>query len=72
MYVYVGRGSKWGNPYRVSEYGRKKCVAKYETYIRNSYLMDHIFELKQKVLCCFCAPLLCHSSILVKILNEMS
>lgn len=72
--VYIGRGSKWGNPYVISppERTRAHVVAYYEIYIRTKpELMAALVELKGKTLGCYCAPLLCHGDVLIKLLKEM-
>lgn len=70
--VYIGRGSPWGNPFKIGEHGsRKQVIAMYEKWIQNQpALMSKIPELKGKVLGCFCSPLQCHGEILVKLANK--
>lgn len=79
--VYVGRGSKWGNPYSHREgtkaefvvSSRKEAIEKYEQYLLNNQeLMDSIGELKGKVLGCWCSPKSCHGEILAKYANGPS
>jgi len=67
--VYIGRGSKWGNPYKIGEDGtREEVIAKYETYIMNKpKLLADIHELKGKVLGCYCKPKGCHGDILARL-----
>ena len=50
--VYIGRKSKWGNPYEIGKDGtRSDVIKKYEIYIRtNKKLMNDLHELKGKVL----------------------
>ena len=69
---YIGRPSKWGNPYRVGIDGtRKECIDKYETWLNeNKELMDDIMELDGKVLGCHCKPKPCHGDVIVKIINS--
>jgi len=71
--VYIGRPSKWGNPFSIGNDGtRKEVIEKYERYIRsNRELMQDIPELRNKRLGCFCKPLACHGDILVKLLEEL-
>ena len=65
--VFVGRPSKWGNPYKVELNGREKAVELYEQYLtKNSRLMAALPELVGKDLVCFCSPLLCHGNVLCK------
>lgn len=78
--IYVGRGSKWGNPYSHQEGTTAKWVVEtredairlYEEWLRaQPELMAAVKkELKSKILGCFCAPLACHGSVLLKIANE--
>jgi len=67
--VYIGRPSKWGNPFPLS-LGRKECIAQYEKWIltQPKLLMD-LHELKGKRLGCFCAPFACHGDVLVRLVN---
>ena len=68
--VYVGRPSKWGNPFVVGRVGsREEVVAKYADWldgmIHNGRL--DLDELQGKDLVCFCAPLPCHADILLEL-----
>ena len=64
--VYIGRNSKWGNPYRVRGInGRYKAVASYKRYLQNNEnLRKCVKELKGKRLGCWCSPKRCHGEIL--------
>ena len=79
--VYVGRGSKWGNPYSHKEgtlaeevvESRSEAVKKYEEYLlSNDELMASLPELKGKILGCWCKPKSCHGDILLKYANGPS
>jgi hypothetical protein len=80
--TYVGRPSKWGNPYKVGDkidYGSIKispelAVALYKVEVLTSIERDpewwNIEELRGKNLCCWCAldqP--CHADVLLKMAN---
>lgn len=70
--VYVGRPSKYGNPFVIGKDGtREEVLEKYRKYIySNQQLLDEIqSELVGKDLVCFCAPLPCHANILLRIAN---
>ena len=69
--VYIGRPSKWGNPFSIGKDGtREEVISKYEAYIMSQpNLITDLEELKGKVLGCWCAPLACHGDIL-KIMIE--
>lgn len=76
--VYIGRGSKWGNPFS-HIYGkgiycstREKAIARYEEYILNKpELLKDLHELKGKTLGCYCKPKACHGDILIKLIKEL-
>lgn len=71
--IYIGRPSKWGNPFVIGKDGtREEVITKYEIYIRNNKkLLNDLYELKDKVLGCFCDPLPCHGHVLIKLLKEV-
>ena len=55
--VYIGRGSKWGNPFRMkSENQRGEVIEKYEDYARQKFSKDELAVLVGKRLGCFCKP----------------
>ena len=66
--VYIGRPSKWGNPYKVERFGREMAIIKYEDYLFRSELIKEIHELKCKILLCHCFPYPCHGDVLLKYL----
>lgn len=67
--VYIGRPSKWGNPFRVGVDGsREDVVQKYREWVRDQSLPFH--ELRGKVLGCWCHPLPCHGDVLVELANK--
>ncbi len=72
--VYIGRPSKWGNPFKISDVmSRDEVIKQYEQYLLNTpSLMNDIHELKDKVLGCWCSPLPCHGDVLAKYANQKS
>lgn len=46
--IYIGRPSKWGNPFSIGKDGtRKEVIEKYEKYIlENEELMNDLHELE--------------------------
>lgn len=73
--VYIGRPSKWGNPFIIGKDGtREECIAKYREWLsrpEQAYLRASIKpELQGKRLGCFCAPLPCHGDVLVEIADS--
>jgi len=65
--VYIGRGSKWGNPFRIGADGdRATVIAKHESWLRDQHhLLQALDELRGCDLVCFCAPLPCHGDLLL-------
>jgi hypothetical protein len=69
--VFIGRPSKWGNPYKIGVDGtREQVIEKYRKYLLdNNSLMNSLPELVGKRLGCFCKPLACHGDVLVQMIN---
>lgn len=65
--VYIGRPSKWGNPFEIGKDGsREEVISKYRDYVTaNEQLMRNLSELKGKTLGCWCKPAACHGDVLV-------
>ena len=69
--IYIGRGSKWGNPFHMrGEDERSKVIQQYEKYARGKFSKEELRELVGKRLGCFCKPKACHGDVLVKLLEE--
>lgn len=69
--IYIGRGSKWGNPFRIGVDGdRAAVIAKHEQWLRHQHaLLRALDELRGCDLVCFCAPLACHGDLLRNLAN---
>lgn len=69
--VYIGRGSKWGNPFVIGRDGdRAAVITKYEHWLRSQHhLLRALDELHGRDLVCFCAPLPCHGDLLSRLAN---
>jgi hypothetical protein len=69
--VYIGRGSKWGNPFKIGQHGdRAAVIAQHEAWLRDQHhLLRSIGELRGKDLVCFCAPAACHGDLLLRLAN---
>ena len=67
--VYIGRPTKWGNPFTIGKDGtREQVIEKYKEWVQHqSDLMNSLGELKGKVLGCWCKPKKCHGDILVEL-----
>jgi hypothetical protein len=68
--IYVGRPSKWGNPFVIGKDGtREEVIARYREWI--AYRAPETFdELRGKDLVCWCAPKACHADVLLEIANS--
>jgi O-acetyl-ADP-ribose deacetylase (regulator of RNase III) len=69
--VCIGRGSIWGNPFRLAntqdDVERAKVIEQYEQYLLSQpALMAQLPTLLGKRLGCFCAPKPCHGNVLKK------
>ena len=81
--VYIGRPSKWGNPFTHKQDGktlakyivgsRDEAVEAYREWITNGegkHLMKDLSELKNKVLGCWCHPQSCHGDVLSELVAK--
>jgi hypothetical protein len=69
--VYCGRGSKWGNPFKIGVHGnRNQVIEKFATYFVQSGLVNDIEELRGLALGCHCRPQRCHLDIIVEELER--
>lgn len=72
--VYVGRPSKWGNPFRFpTDFcpTGEDCIEAYRLHItvgEGKYLP--LEELRGRDLVCWCAPLPCHADVLLTLANK--
>lgn len=72
--VYIGRPSKWGNPFVLGKDGtRDVVIAKYEAWFKTQpRLIASLHELEGKVLGCWCAPKACHGDVLARLADAGS
>ena len=70
--VYIGRPSKWANPFLIGKDGtRYQVLRKYEKWIlKQSDLLRSLGELENKILGCWCIPNMCHGHILIKLIKR--
>jgi hypothetical protein len=73
--VYVGRPTRWGNPFVIGQHGQQgECVDLYREWIatpeRATLRAMVRQELRGKDLVCWCAPKPCHADVLLEIANE--
>ena len=70
--VYVGRGSKWGNPFTIEPgvMSREESIAHYRTYAEG-FTAEELNELRGKNLACWCKEgLPCHADVLLELANK--
>lgn len=79
--VYIGRGSKWGNPFThrdgtKAEFkveSREEAIEGFRNWFVNQHdLLADLHELKGKTLCCFCKPAGCHGDVLSEFANNLT
>jgi hypothetical protein len=83
-YIYIGRPSKYGNPYSSKKSkiaqnvnSKEESLKLFEQYLNdNDFLVDDLIEeMKEKgvnKLGCFCKPSKCHGDIYIKKIKEKS
>ena len=73
--IYVGRPSKFGNPFIIGKHGnRADCIQMFRDMVeRNPRFKSSIQgELKGHDLICWCDPQDCHATVLLEIANNDS
>jgi hypothetical protein len=70
--LYIGRGTLWGNPFKIGVDGtREEVIDKYRRYVLNSpEILSRLCELKGKKLGCSCKPYKCHGDVLVELIQQ--
>jgi len=71
--IYVGRPSKYGNPFPLGNYTVEESLRRYRGWLENKLKNNPSFldELKGKDICCWCRidkP--CHGDIILEYLNK--
>jgi hypothetical protein len=73
--TYIGRGSKWGNPYVIGIDGdRDEVIQKFKYDFDGGFLKfskEEVHDLKGKSLGCHCHPAACHGDVIAKYLNTL-
>lgn len=70
--IYIGRGSRWGNPFVIGKHGtRDEVCDAYEQMLwaemeSGRTQLEQVAALHGKSLVCFCKPQRCHGDTLVK------
>lgn len=76
--VYIGRGSRWGNPFTVEEHGREQAIALYREQMVEHKQRDPtgyralLEPLIGKDVACFCSlEQACHGDVLLKLVSQL-
>ena len=70
--IYIGRPSKWKNPYKIGKDGsRSEVIDKFEKYatLKLENEPNWLEPLIGKDLYCYCAPEACHGDVIIKLLT---
>ncbi len=71
--IYIGRPSKWGNPFAIGPDGsREKVLAKYRAWLTTQPALIEAAkrELTGHDLVCWCAPQACHGHVLREVIEN--
>ena len=72
--IYVGRPTRWGNPFKIGAHGsRAEVVIKYRAWLMQELAIrpDFLAPLREKNLACFCRlDVTCHADILLELANR--
>ena len=72
--IGVGRGTKWGNPYRIKDYSnpeeRLQVIELYRINVLPKFSQAELETLRGRNLICYCAPLPCHADLLLEAANS--
>ncbi len=70
--VYIGRPSKWANPFLIGKDGtRYQVLRKYEKWIlKQPDLLCSLWELNNKTIGSWCVPKMCHGYIHNKLIKR--
>ena len=71
--IYIGRPSKWGNPFQIGKDGtRDEVIEKFRDWILTQpKLLKDLHEIKGKTLGCWCKPKSCHGDVLVELIETL-
>lgn len=70
--VYIGRPSKWGNPFVIGrDGGRDEVIDKYRQWLMSQQaLLEEVHTLKGRTLGCWCSPQSCHGDVLAELADR--
>jgi hypothetical protein len=76
-YIYMGRGSPYGNPYVIGRDGnRAQVIAKFRADFLSKVsnepdFAQKVLNLYGKTLGCYCKPLACHVDVIVEWIEKV-
>lgn len=67
--VFIGRPSRWGNPFRLRDEERGATIGRYREWLwrevsTGSIALAELAALNGRDLACYCAPRPCHGDVL--------
>jgi len=64
--VFIGRPSRWGNPFKIGIDGTREevCLKYFVWLLQQPHLVQQLPGLKGKRLMCYCSPDLCHGHMI--------
>lgn len=70
--VYIGRPSKWGNPFVIGKDGnREEVIEKYRAWVQGRpELMRSLSSICGRTLGCWCKPSPCHGDVLAELADD--
>lgn len=71
--VYIGRGSPWGNPFKIGRDGdRSEVIERYKWWFvqQPGKMQAARTELRGRILGCYCSPLACHGHFLARVADS--
>jgi hypothetical protein len=71
--IYVGRPSRWGNPFPIEEHGVEEAVRLFEQHLLGQPLLlrSAAVQLRGRDLACWCSPdQPCHGDVLLRLANR--
>jgi hypothetical protein len=72
--VFIGRPSKFGNPFKIGPYTREQAIEKFKDYFYRKILIEPEFrkeveKLRGFSLGCYCKPEACHGDVIAQYLD---
>ena len=74
--TYIGRPSKWGNPFKIINNTRGTAIQPYRDWLfkrmeKEPDLCKDLLALEGEILGCWCKPHACHGDIIVEAIKHL-